>query len=324
MDTMMNSTPKPRSGLPRAVAAALLLAAPLCLPLRPALAEETPKSDTAGRDQLAGREQMEQRLKAAQERMEQAAHEMAEMSLSLNGGQDSVDRRVKIVVVRRPMLGMSIAEESGGARAGAGVRVLSVSPGGSAEAAGIRANDEIMSLNGGSLHGDAKRTGPEQLHAIMKLAKSGEPMAIEYQRDGKTYKAKIVPKDAHDMHEDLDLPPLPEMLTVEGRVGDAMTRVMHLGMRNSSGFGAAEMVDLSPALGSYFGTEKGLLVVRAPKDQRFKLQDGDVLVDIDGRVPGSVAHALQILASYRTGETVRLHILRQKQRLELSVEVPEG
>src|SRR5712675_11136 len=130
MDTMMNSTPKPRSGLPRAVAAALLLAAPLCLPLRPALAEETPKSDTAGRDQLAGREQMEQRLKAAQERMEQAAHEMAEMSLSLNGGQDSVDRRVKIVVVRRPMLGMSIAEESGGARAGAGVRVLSVSPGG--------------------------------------------------------------------------------------------------------------------------------------------------------------------------------------------------
>jgi S1-C subfamily serine protease len=323
MDIRMNTTSKPRSGLLRAAAAALLLAAPLCLPLRSALAEESPKSDAAGRDQLAGREQMEQRLKAAQERMEQAAHDMAELSLSLNGGQDNVDRRVKLIVVRRPMLGMSIAEGSGAA--GAGVRVMSVSPGGSAEAAGIRANDEIMSLNGTPLHGDAQRSATEQLHSVlMKAAKSGEPMAIEYRREGKSYKSQIVPKDAHDMHEDLDLPPLPELFALEGRDGDAMTRVMHLGMHNSSGFGAAEMVDLSPALGSYFGTEKGLLVVRAPKDQRLKLQDGDVLIDIDGRVPGSVAHALQILASYRSGETVHLHILRQKQRVELGVEVPEA
>jgi S1-C subfamily serine protease len=324
MDIMMNTTPKPHSNFSRAVVAALLLAVPLCLPLRAALAEETPKSDGAGQEKIAGREQVEQRLKAAQERMEQAAREMADLSLSLNGGQDGVDRRVKVIVVRRPMLGMSIEEVSGAAGAGAGVRVMSVSPGGSAEAAGIRANDQIVSLNGKPLHGDAQRSAPEQLHAIMKVAKAGEPMAIEYQRDGKSYKAKVVPKEAHEMHEDLELPPLPELLAIEGQAGDAMTRVLHLGMHDSSGFGAAEMVDLSPALGSYFGTDKGLLVVRAPHDQRLKLQDGDVLIDIDGRVPGSVAHALQILASYRSGETVRLHILRQKQRLELSVEVPEA
>ena len=255
--------------------------------------------------------------------MEQAAREMAELTLTLNGEHGAVDRRVKVIVVKRPMLGMSIEEISGGAGAGAGVRVMSVSPGGSAEVAGIRANDQIMSLNGTPLHGDAKKSAPEQLHAIMKSAKSGEAMAIEYQRDGKAYKSKIVPKDAHDMHEDLDLPPLHELLELEGPDGDAMARVMHLGIHDSSGFGAAEMVDMSPALGGYFGTDKGLLVVRAPPDQRLKLQDGDVLIDIDGRVPGSVSHALQILASYRGGETVHLHILRQKQRLELSVEVPE-
>src|SRR5882672_2450647 len=143
MDIMINATAKPASKLPRALLAAVLLVLPLCVLPPPAVAEETPKSDTAARDPLAGRDQVEQRLKAAQQRMEQAAREMAELSLSLNGGQDGIDRRVKLFVVRRPMLGMSIEEDHGAAGAGAGVRVMSVSPGGSAEAAGIRANDQI-------------------------------------------------------------------------------------------------------------------------------------------------------------------------------------
>jgi S1-C subfamily serine protease len=222
------------------------------------------------------------------------------------------------------MLGMTIEKASDGAEAGTGVRVVSVSPGGPAESAGIRANDVVVSLNGKALRGDAQHSAPDQLHSVMKTAKPGATMAIEYRRDGKSHKAQIVPKDMPGMHEDLDLPSLPEVLALEGHEGGPMTRVMRLGFGDSSGFGAAELVDLSPALGSYFGTDKGLLVVRAPKDQRLKLQDGDVLLDVDGRVPGSAAHALQILASYRGGETVHLHILRQKQRVELSVEVPEA
>src|SRR5260221_7462383 len=104
MDIMM-TPPKSRTKLPRAVVAAALLAAPLCLPLQAAPAGETPKSDAAGRDQIAGREQGEQRLKAAQERMEQAAREMAELSLSLEGGHDGVDPHMRIMLVHRPMLG---------------------------------------------------------------------------------------------------------------------------------------------------------------------------------------------------------------------------
>ncbi len=323
MDIMMN-TPKTRTKLPRALVAAVLLAAPLCLPLRAAPAGETPKSDAVARDQIAGREQVEQRLKAAQERMEQAAREMAELSLSIEGGHDGVDPHMRIMLVHRPMLGMSVERGSGGTEAGAGVRVVSVSPGGPAEAAGIHANDQVVSLNGTPVGGDAQRSAPQQLQAIIKAAKPGEPLAIEYRREGKSYKSQIVARDAHDMHEDLDLPSLPEVFALDGHDGDAMRRVMRMGFHDSSGFGAAELVDLSPALGSYFGADKGLLVVRAPRDARLKLQDGDVLIDIDGRVPGSVTHALQILASYRGGETVRLHILRQKQRVELSVEVPEA
>jgi S1-C subfamily serine protease len=90
------------------------------------------------------------------------------------------------------------------------------------------------------------------------------------------------------------------------------------------GFGGTQFVELTPGLGSYFGTDKGLLVVRAPANGRFKLQDGDVLLDIDGRVPASVGHAMQILGSYNAGEKVKLHLMRQKQKLELAIDLPVG
>ena len=48
-----------------------------------------------------------------------------------------------------------------------------------------------------------------------------------------------------------------------------------------------------------------------------------MILDIDGRVPGSVAHAHQILSSYRAGEKLKMHVMRQKKRMELTVDVPE-
>jgi S1-C subfamily serine protease len=118
--------------------------------------------------------------------------------------------------------------------------------------------------------------------------------------------------DMDDVPRDMPgLPPLPRV------------RPFPAGMRDPAGFGTAELVELSPHLGQYFGVEKGLLVVRAPHDERLKLQDGDVIIDIDGRVPGGVTHAFQILRSYRVGETLKLHIMRQQKRLELPIEVPD-
>lgn len=63
-------------------------------------------------------------------------------------------------------------------------------------------------------------------------------------------------------------------------------------------------------------------MLRAPEDARLNLQDGDVILDIDGRVPTGASHALQILNSYRTGEKLKLHIMRQQKHAELLVEIP--
>jgi hypothetical protein len=59
----------------------------------------------------------------------------------------------------------------------------------------------------------------------------------------------------------------------------------------------SSQVELTPGLGEYFGTDAGLLVVRAPEGDDIDLRDGDVIPEIGGRIPQSVGHAMRILRS---------------------------
>ena len=235
-------------------------------------------------------------------------------------------RTVVRTVLQRAMLGMAIDTREAGP-GGEGVRVLNVTPGGAAEAAGLRAGDVVVSLDGKALRGEADRPAQQQLLDIVRAAKAGVAIPIEYRRDGKTTKTQVVPRTVVESATESrlpgmrmpDLPALPDV-----RLQNPM-QSFHLDRRNlgGRGFGGVQLVDLTPGLGSYFGVEKGLLVVRGPKDARFKLQDGDVLLDIDGRTPSSIGHAFQILDSYHPGETVKLHIMRQKKRVEVAVAIPQ-
>jgi predicted metalloprotease with PDZ domain len=85
-----------------------------------------------------------------------------------------------------------------------------------------------------------------------------------------------------------------------------------------------ELATLTPRLGSYFGSEKGVLVVRAPADGAVKLEDGDVILAIDGRQPTSGSHATRILSSYQPGEKLTLRIIRQHKTLEVDATLPEN
>jgi S1-C subfamily serine protease len=84
-----------------------------------------------------------------------------------------------------------------------------------------------------------------------------------------------------------------------------------------------ELATLTPRLGSYFGSDKGVLVVRAPADGTLRLEDGDVILAIDGREPRSGSHATRILSSYQSGEKVTLRIIRQHKALDLETTIPE-
>lgn len=88
------------------------------------------------------------------------------------------------------------------------------------------------------------------------------------------------------------------------------------------GFRSLELVALTPKLGQYFGTDRGLLVVRAADAPGLPLEEGDVLQTIDGRTPENAGHAFRILRSYQPGEKVKLGILRQRKPLTLEATLP--
>ena len=57
--------------------------------------------------------------------------------------------------------------------------------------------------------------------------------------------------------------------------------------------------------------------------EKIDLQEGDVLQTIDGREPKDVRHAMRILGSYDSGETIKLGIMRDKKKRTLEIEVPD-
>lgn len=82
--------------------------------------------------------------------------------------------------------------------------------------------------------------------------------------------------------------------------------------------GNMELTALTPRLGRYFGTDHGILVVRAPTHGVLKLEDGDVILSIGGRAPVSSSQAIRILTSYDPGEKIRLVVLREHHRVEIT------
>ena len=72
-------------------------------------------------------------------------------------------------------------------------------------------------------------------------------------------------------------------------------------------FGGMELASITPKLGAYFGATDGVLVVQAPENDAFKLEDGDVIQSIDGRKPEDGAHAHAHPAFLQVGREAQSH-----------------
>jgi S1-C subfamily serine protease len=245
------------------------------------------------------------KLEAAQARLDEAAREVAELSMALSEEVGPFLRRFRWG--RSPaVLGINIDACSD---IDDGVKVMSVSPGGPAERAGLQAGDVLVSIDDVPLKGDDEHTPRAKLLRHLRNVEPGQRVKVQYRRGDKTASADIV-TEALDRGGFPAFPGLPAPHMLCGPYAGA--------------FGLAQLAPLTPQLGRYFGTEEGLLVVRAPKDGRLKLEDGDVILDIDGRKPQSPAHAFRILGSYQSGERVKINVLRMKKRVTLDVAVPES
>jgi predicted metalloprotease with PDZ domain len=287
-------------------AAALLAAVPLigaCSPSRAAAEPPSPPSPPAVRQ--GSDADLDAQLEAARKRLDEAAHEVARLSTQMSGAV--IDEVMPYVGPGRAIIGVQLEP----AAAGAGARVRAVSPGGPAAEAGIRAGDVIVAVNGTELkEAEPARQIVRILHAVEPDAK----VTVRVLRDGKTRDFTVTTRSGPGgmamvrRLPDVEFGPFPDF---EG------AWMLHGPLMDM------ELATLTPHLGSYFGSDKGVLVLRAPSDGALKLEDGDVILAIDGRQPTSGSHATRILASYQPGEKVTLRILRQHKTLDLEATVPE-
>ena len=245
----------------------------------------------------------------------------------------------------RATLGAMLAP-SEGAGAAPGVAVEAVTPGGGAALAGVQPGDRLLTVNGRKVATSA------EVIAAMSEVKPGDSVKIESLRDGKPRNIEIVSQQREprvmfireddgaegrgpmgpmgQMGQMGPMGPMRHHASMGAHGMQAPMVFMHGGpmegapehfeLRIDGPLAELELTTLTPALGHYFGTDKGILVVHA--NGSLKLQDGDVLRAIGGRVPSDENHALRILGSYAPGEVVKLDVLRGRKSISLEAVLP--
>lgn len=264
------------------------------------------------------------RLQAAEERLREAARELAELSMELHGGaNESVFRFISGGREGRAMLGINVGSlqrgEAGDDNGVPGVEVFGVSPGGPADKAGIRAGDIIIALEGQRLD-DGPLPPDRRLMQIMNEVEPGASVEVVFLREGRERRASIetAPFEHHAFVFE-QLPPLAD----EALAGDEWPLPPPLpGLLHHRGWRGLELVPVGPKLGRYFGTEEGLLVVGLRESAQLPLEPGDVILRIGGATPDGVPDAMRLLRFYKPGDTIVFDLMREQRAQRIEVVVP--
>lgn len=273
------------------------------------------------REALRGQEESIRRLEEARRRLELSTREVTELSTELGRSYQNWAPSA-VTPPPRALLGISVTEE----RRSDGALVRQVSPGGPAEEAGIRQGDLIVTLDGRDLTRESIPGRAVVEH--MRRMEPEKPVQLEVLRDGNRMNFTVPSRAPAVAGAQPELRPRtgggPPNLRVLPADPGVPGLNLHMGEQPASGIrlDGMEFATLSTRLGEYFGVTSGVLVVRAGPGAPFGLEDGDVILEIDGRVPATAQHAGRILRSYRAGEPVKLQVQRDRKPVTLAVTVP--
>lgn len=281
------------------------------------------------RERLRRQMQIERRqLQQARRRLQHAAQQIAALSARLAGPaiQRAIHNTEWLTNPRQGLIGVQL-DNSGGPK---GADIRAVTPGGAAQQAGVRAGDVIVAVNGTALgHRDPTR----RVVQLMRHVTPGENVTLRVLRDGKPRQFTMVAQPgmlaalfgqafppAPPAVPRAPAPPLPNV----PQSSTIAPPPWHAPLLLTGPISDMQLVRLTPQLGRYFGTDRGVLVVRAPPHGALGLQDGDVILSIGQRRPLNSSQVIRILASYNPGDKITLHVLRRQRELTITTTLPTG
>ncbi|HEX8244478.1 MAG TPA: PDZ domain-containing protein, partial [Longimicrobium sp.] len=106
------------------------------------------------------------------------------------------------------------------------------------------------------------------------------------------------------------------------RMGGELRMLPYMFEFGARSIAGAEFAEMNPGLGRYFHTSEGLLVLQVSPETpaaRGGLQAGDVVVEANGRRVADVGDLREAFARDPRGQEVRLTVLRDRARRQLSV-----
>ncbi len=292
---------------------------------------QTAASDAAAKQQMA----------QLQTRMNELARQMAALSTQL-GDEANASALHYLADSRRGMFGMAVMGTS------KGLRVDAVTPGGPAERAGVKTGDTITRIDG-------KPIGTHGRIAIQH-AQAGKPIALAVDRGGKLHELRVTPErlqpsDWQDIARQAKLAAdrataqvhSPEFQRqIQQSIDDAMKSAA-VAMKDASvareaaiKAGAHEnrwvirmspwfglnLAPLNPGLGSYFGTDRGVLVLSRDDKQFPELQPGDVITAVGGQSVARPEDATRALREVAKDKSTVVALRRHDKPVTLTMKVP--
>ena len=191
-----------------------------------------------------------------------------------------------------------------------GVHVDAVTPDSGAEAAGIRADDIIVAINGKALASEP-RPGKAVSEAMSEVA-PGDAVAIAFLRDGEERDVEVIatarPHPAKSIRWRMARPSGPDDFFRSLR--DAPN---HRFFEEEL---ELELVDIGEDLGKYFGVDAGVLVLDTPPGSNLK--PGDILRRIDDADIRNAEEAYRLLADLDEDATAAIR--RENRSRNVKVE----
>lgn len=203
----------------------------------------------------------------------------------------------------------------------AGWQVLTVIPDSGADQAGLMEGDLIIAVDG-----QKTGAGGIELKNLTKQAKAGEQSKFKIIREGKTKTLKITPQKR--TLSDAVLPPIPPIPPTVGGLYEIITMdgdgIMspHIIMRHKklqSWLGEQhQFIAVNPGLETYFGTDKGVLIVHVDANNKLALAEGDVILSINGEQVTTPKQAVKALSALKLSDGFNIEVMRKKEKISIA------